>query len=240
MVDLTVVSEEPLDLERPLRVRLYSNAPRDLASGLGGVDSVEEDHLVLDLSDRLVLSRGAPDSPPRPSFVIDYETAPVAALRDSVVEQYSANPTNDQLVAFVRATVEPTHGRGLDIASRVATHKTGDCTEFAVLLAALARSVGLPTRIVVGTVIVRDLRHVGAYGHAWTEIHRDGAWELVDATPIGADAPVSYVPEGLLEDEGPGYQFGFGSLLASGILRVEVLGNAPSGSDPIRRSENES
>ncbi len=51
----------------------------------------------------------------------------------------------------------------------------GDCTEHAILLAALGRAVGLPTRLITG------LAHVGGkFGyHAWTEVYV-GQWVEMD------------------------------------------------------------
>lgn len=226
VLDVAMVGEEPLDLARTIRVRLYSNAAERLAETLSGVVSISSDHFVLDLAPAPVLSRGAPAAP-ESSFVIDYDMQAVVSLTESLIERFGVVPGNDQLVSFVRDIVEAGHGRGFDVASQVATHRSGDCTEHAVLLAALARSVGLPARVAVGTVFIHDAGRVAAYGHAWAEIHRDGSWSLVDATPLGDDTPLAYVPEGLLEDEGPGYLFGFMASLASGILRIEVLGNVP-------------
>jgi hypothetical protein len=226
VLDVSVVAAAPLDLDRALRVRLYSDAPEKLAAPLPGVQSVAADSLVLDLTRAPVLSSGAPAAT-EATFLVDYDSESVAELSRMLVERFGETPGNDDLVDFVRDVVDPTHGRGFDIASQVASHRSGDCTEHAVLLAALARSVGLPARVAVGSVIIHDGEHVGAYGHAWTELHRDGVWALVDATPLGDDVPLSYVPEGLIEDEGPGYMFGFMASLASGILRVEVLGNVP-------------
>ena len=52
---------------------------------------------------------------------------------------------------------------------------TGDCTEHAVLMAALGRAVGLPTRMCTGLVYVG-----GAFGyHAWTEVYI-GRWVEMD------------------------------------------------------------
>lgn len=227
VMDLRVVADESLDLDRPLRVKLYSSAPEKLAAGLPGVVSTADDHLIVDVVGAPVLSRGIPGAP-EPSFVIDYDTEVVAKLVDQLRGAAAGKtPSDGQLVAFVREQIEPSHSRGFDIASRVATHRSGDCTEHAVLLAALARGVGLPAHVATGTVVVYDGGQVGAFGHAWTEIHRDGRWQLLDATPLGDDVPVSYLPEGLLEDEGPGYMLSFLGSIVSGIVRIEVLGNAP-------------
>jgi len=227
VVDLSLRADAKIDFDRPLRVRLYSNAPGKLAEPLPGVQEIGPDSLVLDLEPATVLSRDAPPEP-RPSFVIDYDDEAVARLSRALVSRYGPAPSDAELAAFVRESVEPSHDRNFDIASQVATHRRGDCTEHAVVLAALARSVGLPARVAVGTVLARVGDEIGAFGHAWTEIHRDGAWSLVDATPNDGASLLAYVPEGLLENESPGYSMNLTSLFVSGILRVEVLGNAPA------------
>ena len=71
-------------------------------------------------------------------------------------------------------------GRAWDTASRVASHGAGDCTEHAVLLAALARSFEIPARVVVGTVILEHEGEWQAYRHAWTEIFDGARWQLAD------------------------------------------------------------
>ena len=54
---------------------------------------------------------------------------------------------------------------------------SGDCTEHGVLLAALARSGGIPARLVTGLVY-----HEGKFiGHLWTEVFID-RWIALDAT----------------------------------------------------------
>ena len=227
VIDLKITADKPPDLGRPLRVRLFSDAPSELARHLTGVVSVAADHVVLDTASAPITSSGAPAAAPVATFVVDYDPAPVTALREQLVSRYGATPTNADLVAFVRSTLVPSTNRGFDVASQVATRRTGDCTEHAVLLAALARSQHLPARVAVGTVLARAGDELGAFGHAWTEIYRDGRWDLVDATPIEGASVIAYIPEGVLEDEGPGYAFGMISLISTGILRVEVVGNAP-------------
>ena len=56
--------------------------------------------------------------------------------------------------------------------------KAGDCNEHAVLFAALARAVGLPARVVAGTVYVDG---VFLY-HAWNEVWLGQSWVSVDTT----------------------------------------------------------
>src|SRR5262249_17346029 len=222
VLDLKVTAEPAPELGR----RPFSAAPADLARRLTGVVSLAADHVVLDASKQAVQSRGAPP-PPQATFVIDYGAEPGAALHTALVAKDGMAPRDEDLIAVVRATIEPSDGRSFDIASPVARLKKGGCPHDAGLPAALARSVGLPAKVAIGTLIAREGDQIGAFGHAWTEIYRDRAWHLVDATPLEGAERVAYVPEGLLEDEGPGYGFGLLSLLSTGILRVEVIGNAP-------------
>ena len=62
--------------------------------------------------------------------------------------------------------------------------RAGDCTEAAVLLAALGRAVGIPTRVVSGLVYSRDDYHgVGNVfmPHSWVLAYVDGQWRSFDA-----------------------------------------------------------
>ena len=222
VLEVAVIGRAPQP-DGPLRARLYSDAPAKLAAPLSGVVHVAPDHVVLDLQRAPVISTDVPEAP-KPSFVVDYDTAAVARLAEDLLARHGAAPTDAQLVAFLRETVEPASTRGFDIASQVATHRSGDCTEHAVLFAALARSFGLPTRVVIGTVFVAAEERVAAFGHAWNELHRGGVWTLVDATPLEGARPVAYVPEARLANEGPGFALDLVSAFRSGIVRIELLG----------------
>jgi hypothetical protein len=76
-------------------------------------------------------------------------------------------------------------------ADHVAQTLKGDCTEYAMLAAAMCRAVGVPSRTALGLVYaVIDQRPVLAY-HMWTEVWIDGQWLGIDATLgrgfVGAD-----------------------------------------------------
>jgi len=61
--------------------------------------------------------------------------------------------------------------------------RRGDCTEFAVLLAAMGRAAGVPTRIAIGRVYARHFegyRHVFV-PHAWVQAWTGSGWESFDA-----------------------------------------------------------
>jgi hypothetical protein len=115
------------------------------------------------------------------------------------------------------------HGHGFDIASRVARDREGDCTEYTVLLTALARSLDIPARIVMGLVVVREDAQFQAYGHAWAEFRIGDRWQVADAALSNLSTPFYYLPFGVLADEGPGFTFAIAHLTPVWVQRVIVL-----------------
>lgn len=65
-------------------------------------------------------------------------------------------------------------------AAEVAQQMEGDCTEHAVLLAAMLRAKKVPSRVATGLVYVEALNAFG--GHMWTEAFLGGDWIPLDAT----------------------------------------------------------
>ena len=57
--------------------------------------------------------------------------------------------------------------------------RTGDCNEHAVLFCALARAVGVPSRVVIGLAWSRQMQAFGY--HAWVEVYGD-RWIAMDPT----------------------------------------------------------
>jgi len=72
---------------------------------------------------------------------------------------------------------------GFATASEVARSREGDCTEHGVLLAALGRAAGIPSRVVTGVLYVEEFagrEHVFG-GHMWTQFWIDDRWVDLDA-----------------------------------------------------------
>lgn len=65
-------------------------------------------------------------------------------------------------------------------AAEVAETREGDCTEHAVLLAALARARGIPARVAVGLVYMPQAQAFGY--HMWNEVYLSDRWWPLDAT----------------------------------------------------------
>ena len=109
-------------------------------------------------------------------------------------------------------------------AGEVARTLEGDCTEHAVLLAAMLRAKGIPSRVVVGLVYVDSLSAFG--GHMWTEAKLDGHWIPVDATlgRGGIGCAHLKLSESSLSDDGPSAISSFAPLmLVIGQMKIEVI-----------------
>ncbi|MEP6484635.1 MAG: transglutaminase-like domain-containing protein [Rudaea sp.] len=95
------------------------------------------------------------------------------------------------LETFVRGFIRNKNlNVGYASALEVAKNPEGDCTEHAVLLAALGRSVGIPTRVVDGLAYTQryaGMDHVFV-PHAWAQAWVNGRWQSFDAALMGFDA----------------------------------------------------
>jgi hypothetical protein len=219
-----------------LRVRAFVADPAALGELLASTARrVGADHVELELAAYPELEPREPERYRAASFVIDFDEPAVERLRAGLVARHGDSPSLAALRRFASDSIpHKSMERGFDLASRVARSGAGDCTEHAVLLAALARSVGRPARVALGLLIARIEGEPRALGHAWAEIHEGGRWVLVDATPIAdeLEAPV-YLPLSLLLDEGPGYAVGLGRGIQRGwVRRVELEGAALPASGP--------
>jgi transglutaminase-like putative cysteine protease len=72
---------------------------------------------------------------------------------------------------------------GYASAAEVAESRQGDCSEFAILTAALCRAAGIPAEIVMGMAYVKEWRDFENCfgGHAWVQAYVGGKWVGLDA-----------------------------------------------------------
>jgi hypothetical protein len=78
---------------------------------------------------------------------------------------------------------------GYASAAEVVESRQGDCSEFAVLTAALCRAVGIPAQVVVGVAYVSEFGGLQGFGgHAWVQAYvganekgKNGKWIGLDA-----------------------------------------------------------
>jgi transglutaminase-like putative cysteine protease len=166
-----------------------------------------------------------------PSFYLESDSAIIRKLAaDALAGETDAAKAAGKLEAFVAAHItEKTLAiGGLVTARQVAESRKGDCRQHAVLLAALARAAGLPSRVVGGVVYVERFagrERVFGY-HLWTEMFVGGAWRPYDAAmhPRGGFGAGHLA---LLRNDLNGFnaelQLGLGLIDAVGNLRIEVI-----------------
>jgi transglutaminase-like putative cysteine protease len=79
---------------------------------------------------------------------------------------------------------------GYASALEVAKSRSGDCTEFAVLTAAMCRAIKIPARVIFGVVYVKNQNGPnGSFvGHAWVQVYLNGSWYDIDSALLGFNA----------------------------------------------------
>jgi len=122
----------------------------------------------------------------RPTQYLQSDDNQVTALaRQAVGETKDAAEAARKIENFVHEYItEKNLSVGYGSAAEVAASRQGDCTEHAVLTAAMCRAVGIPARVVCGLVYVEDFdgRKNVFGGHAWAEAYVGGKWIGLDAT----------------------------------------------------------
>ncbi len=113
-----------------------------------------------------------------------------AAAREALAGTEDALTAARRIEDYVSAKITRKDlSRGMGTALDALRDGSGDCTEHAVLVAALARASGMPARVVAGLAYVKDWPGVGdTFGyHMWTEVWV-GQWLPLDGALGGHDA----------------------------------------------------
>lgn len=132
-----------------------------------------------------------------PSATINSDDTLIRKLTADALEKSGPEPDHraEALRRFVHTFVNTKDlGVGFAAASEVARTRQGDCTEHAVLLAALLRSAGIPSRVACGLVYADQFagaKDIFGY-HMWAQalLTRNGkpTWVDLDAT-LGPETP---------------------------------------------------
>jgi len=168
---------------------VFASGPTQQVRSLGA-DSAE---LIVTSSRLTDGSHPAPgDSPPKNDSPTEADRLPndLIQIDDPAVIKMSQQVVPDEqdprkialaLERFVHEQISTKNfSTAFATAAEVAQYKEGDCTEHAVLLAALARARGIPARVAIGLVYVKSM---GGFGyHMWTEAFIDNRWRALDAT----------------------------------------------------------
>ncbi len=181
-----------------------------------------------------------------PSAMIDGKDAEVAALAERAGRELRGALLDDPTEVaracrrFVYSYIdEKSLDVGFATASEVARTKQGDCTEHAVLLAAILRARGIPARVASGLIYVDEfVGQKGVFGfHMWTQAllpDEDGVerWVDLDATLPEQDYDATHIGVALSDLRG-GERINTMAAVAPllGTLLIEVE-NATAGTMP--------
>ncbi|PCK07269.1 MAG: hypothetical protein COA42_15225 [Alteromonadaceae bacterium] len=211
-VTIELDAGQSLPLASKIRYELVSSNAKKVAQELQGwksigVSQVDDKSLLITMTEQPHSSCDLRDQYSKTSFVIDLEEEStkrfVAGFTKGSNQPWALEELTEYVHSYIKNT---TYVHGFNIASVVAAQRAGDCTEYAVLATALARSSNLPSRVVIGTVIIEGKDQVAAFGHAWAEVWHKGQWKIVDAALYGSTAVKHfYLPAAELEKEGPGF-----------------------------------
>ncbi|NKJ23556.1 transglutaminase-like domain-containing protein [Dyella sp. SG609] len=129
-------------------------------------------------------------APPQPEDLRanDWLQSDAPAIRALAAEAVGTAVDNRQKMRRLRSFVShyiTQHGLDIGYASalEVVNTRQGDCTEYAVLLAAMARAQGIPARVVTGMVYADRYASTSRVfvPHEWVQAWVDGRWQSYDA-----------------------------------------------------------
>jgi len=126
----------------------------------------------------------------RPSPFIQSDNQKILDLAKQIIDDAPDPPLNRarKLVDWVYTHIEKRPVLSLPDALSTLENRVGDCNEHAVLLAALARAAGIPTRLEAGLVYLKGR----FYYHAWNLMYL-GKWVTADAVFGQLPADVSHI-----------------------------------------------
>lgn len=122
------------------------------------------------------------------NYFINWDNDAVKRLAAAAVQLLPAGASDWEKALAVEKWVKANmrafeFSQAMATADNVAKTLTGDCTEYAMLSAAMCRALGVPSRTVLGLVYApaKDGKPYLAY-HMWFEVFADGQWLPLDAT----------------------------------------------------------
>jgi hypothetical protein len=182
------------DIPETAMQRIISRSPGEIVLEVRRID-----HIAL---------RAATHRPVPPELGSFLKTGSLITSKDPQVvalAKKAAGESTDpyERVGRLRQTVSDTVryeglGTGFASAAEVCRRKVGDCTENGVLLAAMGRAAGIPSRVVTGLIYVHrvaDREHVLGF-HMWTQCWINGMWVDLDAAWKQTDADPTHIALG--------------------------------------------
>ena len=115
-------------------------------------------------------------------YLQTYHPDIIALAQKAVKGKNNALDAAHAIETFVSVYIEDKNfSVGYASALEVSKSRQGDCTEHAVLTAAMCRAAGIPARVVMGIVYYGEHRFIG---HAWAEVCIGNKWIGLDAALI--------------------------------------------------------
>ncbi len=152
----------------------------------------------------------------------------ISLAKESVKGKRNALEAAKAVEAFVAKYIDSKDlSVGFASALEVARNRQGDCSEHAVLTAALCRAAGIPAQVVFGVAYVDDFFGSGYCfgGHAWTRAYIGDKWIGLDASFKGAGLEgydAGHIALAISNGE-PGDFFGMASFLGDfSIEKIEI------------------
>jgi transglutaminase-like putative cysteine protease len=197
--NITVRVDVPLDQghnsQRVVyRARLVHGNPSeafvsDAAQSVRPLDEQEAEVIVRAIRPDTNLGENAPSEPPTdddlaPNSLIQSDDVRIKKMAAAV----ASDETNSWKIAlaleqFVHQTISKKNfSQAFATAAEVAESREGDCTEHAVLLAALCRARKIPARAAMGLVYFPQQQSPGFAYHMWTEVWVNDRWIALDGT----------------------------------------------------------
>lgn len=126
------------------------------------------------------IMRTIPDNTLTGDALIQAEHPKIQKLANEIVgNEQDLWKKSQKIFNWVYNNIEKMISPNIPSALTVLETRQGDCNEHAVLFTALARAVGIPTRICIGLVWSEELQSFGY--HAWVEVFI-GEWTPIDPT----------------------------------------------------------
>lgn len=136
--------------------------------------SDESDEIVRSDSVKVDLDEYVRDAP----FIESRNQQIIEAAKSVVWDQASRSDSLNALADWIFCQVKKYPSAGIPSALAVLNNMRGDCNEHSVLFTAMARSLGIPTRIQLGVVYQEGQ----FFYHAWPASIVDGKWVEFDPT----------------------------------------------------------
>ena len=164
-------------------------------------------------------------------FINSHDPAVKKMADDAAGETKAPYQVADRLRRYVSEKIEDKNlNIGFATASEVCRNKAGDCSEHAVLLAALARAKGIPSRVACGLVYMpwfKGADDVLGF-HMWTQVFVNGQWIDLDAAQNESDCNPTHIALAVdsLRDAGLG-DLAFAIFPVMSRLKIELLETEP-------------